>query len=42
MLKRGYVGVFHRMRSERLHRYVSEFEGRHNNRDIDTDAQMAA
>ena len=42
MLKRGYVGVFHRMSPEHLHRYVGEFEGRHNNRDADTIDQMGA
>ena len=42
MLKRGYVGVFHRMSPEHLPRYVAEFEGRHNRRDLDTADQMAA
>ncbi len=42
MLKRGYVGVFHRMSPEHLHRYVGEFEGRHNARSLDTADQMAA
>ena len=42
MLKRGYVGTFHRMSREHLHRYVGEFEGRHNNRDADTVDQMGA
>ena len=40
MLKRAYVGVFHRMSPEHLHRYVAEFEGRHNARDLDTADQM--
>ena len=40
MLKRGYVGVFHRMSPEHLHRYVAEFEGRHNARGLDTADQM--
>ena len=40
MLKRGYIGTFHRMSPEHLHRYVAEFEGRHNNRDADTEEQM--
>ena len=40
MLKRGYVGVFHRMGREHLHRYVAEFEGRHNARGCDTIEQM--
>ena len=42
MFKRGYVGTFHRMSPEHLSRYVMEFEGRHNARDLDTAAQMAA
>ena len=42
MLKRGYIGVFHRMSPEHLHRYVGEFEGRHNARDLNTTDQMTA
>ena len=42
MLKRGYIGVFHRMSPEHLPRYVAEFEGRHNARPHDTIDQMAA
>ena len=42
MLKRGYIGVFHRMSPEHLPRYVTEFEGRHNARDLDTADQMTA
>ncbi len=42
MFKRGYVGVFHRMSPEHMHRYVGEFEGRHNARGLDTAEQMAA
>ena len=42
MLKRGYIGVFHRMSPEHLHRYIGEFEGRHNARGLDTVDQMAA
>ena len=30
MLKRGYVGTYHRMSPKHLHRYVDEFAGRHN------------
>lgn len=41
MLKRGYIGVFHRMSPEHLHRYIGEFENRHNIRDADTIDQMA-
>ena len=42
MLKRGYVGVFHRMSPAHLHRYIAEFEGRHNARGHDTIDQMGA
>ena len=42
MLKRGYVGVFHRMSPAHLPRYVAEFEGRHNARGRNTIDQMAA
>ena len=35
-MKRGYMGVYHKMSAERLHRYVCEFAGRHNIRDRDT------
>jgi len=36
----AYVGVFHRMSPEHLHRYVTEFEGRHNARDKNTADQL--
>ena len=42
MLKRGYVGVYHQMSAKHLDRYVVEFQGRHNHRPLDTEAQMAA
>ena len=42
MLKRGYVGTFHKMSPDHLHRYVGEFEGRHNARPLDTIEQMTA
>ena len=42
MLKRGYVGTYHRMSPKHLHRYVDEFSGRHNQRESDTIDQMAA
>ena len=35
-LKRGYHGTFHRMSHRHLDRYVAEFAGRHNVRDMDT------
>ena len=40
MLKRGYYGTFHHISVKHLHRYVSEFAGRHNVRDKDTIDQM--
>ena len=40
MMKRGYAGVYHQMSPKHLHRYVSEFEGRHNARPMDTADQM--
>lgn len=41
MLKRGYYGTYHKMSKRHLHRYVNEFTGRHNIRDLDTIDQMA-
>ena len=40
MLKRGYYGTFHHVSVKHLHRYVTEFAGRHNIRDQDTIEQM--
>ena len=40
MLKRGYVGTYHHMSVDHLHRYVNEFAGRHNDRPSDTRDQM--
>ena len=40
MLKRGYVGVYHKLSPEHLARYVCEFSGRHNARPQDTVDQM--
>ena len=40
LLKRGYYGTFHHVSPKHLHRYVSEFAGRHNIRDKDTIDQM--
>jgi len=40
-LKRGYDGVYHHMSAKHLDRYVTEFEGRHNRRPLDTADQMA-
>lgn len=41
MLKRGYHGVYHHMSKKHLQRYINEFAGRHNIRDMDTIDQMA-
>ena len=41
VLKRGYVGVYHKMSPKHLGRYVAEFRGRHNLRRADTRRQMA-
>ena len=40
MLKRGYVGTYHKMSKKHLGRYVQEFAGRHNARPLDTIDQM--
>ena len=40
MLKRGYVGTYHKLSPKHLDRYVTEFAGRHNTRDRDTGDQM--
>ena len=42
MLNRGFQGVYHHMSTKHLGLYVHEFEGRHNNRPLDTAAQMIA
>ena len=42
MLKRGYMGTYHQMSKKHLHRYIKEFQGRHNARSLDTRHQMAA
>ena len=41
LLKRGYVGTYHQMSKKHLHRYVREFAGRHNIRDLNTLEQMS-
>ncbi len=41
MLKRGFTGTYHQMSPKHLHRYIDEFQGRHNVRPLDTEAQMA-
>ena len=40
LLKRGYYGTYHKMSPAHLHRYVAEFEGRYNARQMDTVEQM--
>ena len=40
LLKRGFTGTFHKISEKHLHRYITEFEGRHNSRPLDTMAQM--
>ena len=41
LLKRGYHGTFHHLSEKHLNRYVREFAGRHNIRDLDTIDQMS-
>lgn len=42
LLKRGYQSVYHWMSEKHLHRYVTEFEARHNDRPLNTIDQMTA
>ena len=40
-MKRGYLGVYHRMSPKHLQRYINEFTARHNIREMDAADQMA-
>jgi len=40
LMKRGFHGTYHKMSDKHLHRYVREFEGRYNQRSLDTIDQM--
>ena len=40
MLKRGIYGVYHQVSVKHLHRYATEFSGRHNARPADTIGQV--
>ena len=40
MLKRAHKGTYHKMSKKHLGRYVEEFAGRHNMRELDTIIQM--
>ena len=40
MLKRAYVGTYDKLSPKHLNRYVQQFAGKHNIRDLDTLAQM--
>lgn len=42
MLKRAHKGTYHKMSPKHLDRYVQEFSGRHNAREMDTLDQMGA
>lgn len=40
VLKRAHTGVFHKMSPKHLHRYIQQFESKHNLRESDTFDQM--
>ena len=42
MLKRAYIGTFHKLSPKHLDRYVQEFAGRHNVRELDTADQLVS
>lgn len=41
-MTRGYHGTYHHMSPKHLDRYMGEFEGRHNQRPMDTVDRMAS
>ena len=41
MLKRGHKGIYHKMSAKHLDRYVKEFAGRQNQRELDTLNQIS-
>ena len=41
MLKRGYVGTYHKMSAKHANRYINEFAGRQNIREMNTLEQMS-
>ena len=40
MVRRGYDGIYHHISEDHLHRYINEFAGRHNIRNMDTIKMM--
>ena len=40
MLKRGHMGIYHKMSKKHLQRYIDEYVGRHNIRPLATMQQM--
>ena len=42
IVKRGLNGIYHAVSKEHLHRYLSEYEFRYNNRELDDGARTAA
>ena len=42
LMRRGYHGTYHKMSPKHLDRYVAEFSGRYNSRELNTIDQMAA
>ena len=41
-MKRGYTGISHKMSDKHLQCYVGEFEGRYNDRPLDTLTQVVS